>query len=64
MENVMVRNFKCKCGKARLLTVIDGLPLSKEQKIEQSYLIEKGCDVETITLEDARKKEMCFQCEL
>ena len=37
-KDLKVRNFKCKCGKSRLLSVMDGSPLSKEQKKEQKLL--------------------------
>lgn len=66
MEDIKVRMFKCKCGKARMLSVIDpsGKPFSKESMKEQRKLLEAGCDVETITLEESRKKDLCFKCEL
>jgi len=65
MEEIKERNFKCKCGKSRLLSVIspDGKPLSKEQKKNQLELIEAGCEVEIIDIEDAREKELCFSCK-
>jgi hypothetical protein len=49
-----------------MLSVIDpnGKPFTKEQKKEHRALLEAGCDVETIPLEEAREKELCFECEL
>jgi hypothetical protein len=66
MEDIKVRNFKCKCGKSRLLSVIEpgNAPLSKEQKKAQMELVEAGCEVEIISLEKARESEMCFSCEI
>lgn len=66
MEDIKVRNFKCKCGKSRLLSVIapDSNPLSKEQKKQQMELIEAGCEVEIIGIEVARNKELCFSCKI
>ena len=63
---VKVKMFKCKCGKARMLSVIrpDGKPFSKDIIKEHRELLDAGCDVETITLEQARKKELCFKCKL
>jgi len=64
MGNVMVRNFKCKCGKSRLLSVITETPFDKDRLKEHAALIHAGCDVETITLEVAREKEICTTCIL
>jgi hypothetical protein len=65
-EDVKVRVFKCKCGKARMLSVINpnGEPFSKEVKKEHRKLVDAGCDVSTMSLEDARKQDMCFTCKL
>jgi hypothetical protein len=65
-ENIQVKNFICKCGKARLLSVIDptGKSFSKEQKKTHRELLYAGCDVATISLEEARLTEMCFECKL
>ena len=66
MEDIKVRMFKCKCGKARMLSVIrpNGKDFSKDVKKEHRSLLEAGCDVETITLTEAREKELCFECKL
>jgi len=63
---ILVKRFKCKCGKARLLCVIDpnGAPFSKESLKEQINLVKAGCDVETISLDQARESELCFTCKL
>jgi len=66
-KDIKVRHFKCLCGKTRMLSVIDpdGKPFDKEIQKEHSLLVKAGCDVETITLEDAnKKKDWCFECKL
>lgn len=65
-SEILVKRFKCKCGKARLLCVIDpdGAPFSKESMNEQMKLVKAGCDVETVNLEEARNSELCFSCKL
>lgn len=66
MKDIKVRVFKCLCGDARMLAVIDpdGKPFSKESKKEQKFLLEAGCDVETLPLETARGLDLCFDCKL
>ena len=61
---IKVKMFKCICGKARLLRVIDNTPLSKEDKKEQLTLLNAGCEVSIISLEEARNAELCFACKL
>ena len=63
-KNPKVRHFKCLCGKSRLLTVITKKGFTKDQLKEQGELIAAGCDMETISVEEARKKEFCFKCKL
>ena len=65
-EEIKVKMFKCKCGKARMLSVIDpsGKPFSVATKKEHAQLLNAGCDVITITLEKARKTEICFDCKI
>jgi hypothetical protein len=65
-KDIKVKMFKCKCGKARMLSVIDpdGKPFSKEILKEQVSLLKAGCDVVTISLEEAKNIEMCFSCKL
>jgi len=53
-QEIKVRRFKCKCGKS----------FSKEQKKEHAALVNAGCDVDTITLEEAKAAKMCFDCKL
>lgn len=64
--SIKVKRFICKCGKTRLLAVIDpmGKPFSKESMKEQTKMLKANLDVETITLDEARKSELCFDCEL
>jgi hypothetical protein len=61
---IKIQMFKCKCGKARLLRVIDDNPLSKEDKKEQLALLNAGCEVSIISLDEARNAELCFDCKL
>lgn len=64
IEEVKVKNFKCVCGKARMLSVIEpGKKPSKALMKEQLELLET-CEVVIISLEEARKTEMCFTCKL
>lgn len=64
-DEIKVRRFKCLCGKSRMLSVIDAdNPPSKQEKKEQSELVASGCDVDTITLDEARKEDLCFSCKL
>jgi hypothetical protein len=65
-NDIKVRRIKCKCGKARLLSVIDpeGKPLSKDAWKQQSELLKLGLEVDSITLPEARKQELCFDCKL
>lgn len=63
-RNTKVRLFKCLCGKARMVSVIRPEGFSKETKKEHASLVEAGCDVETISLEEARNQDFCFDCIL
>lgn len=64
-KDIKVRVFKCICGKARLVSVIDpNRKISKESKKEQSELVQAGCEVVNVDLETARKMELCFTCKL
>ena len=64
-KDVKVRLFKCLCGKARYLAVIDpDRPFSKESKKTQRELMYAGCEVVTISLNEAREADMCFTCKL
>ena len=65
-ENIKVKKFVCKCGKARMLSVIDpnGRPLTKDQIKDHTALFKAGCDIQTISLEEARNTELCFDCKL
>jgi hypothetical protein len=66
IDNIKVKMFKCRCGKARMLSVIspEGKPFSKDTVKEHKLLFNAGCDVTTISLTDARKMELCFTCVL
>jgi hypothetical protein len=64
-EQVLVRRVKCRCGKSRLLAVVDpdnGLDKSSAKDIAK--LVKLGLDVDTITLEEARNAELCFECKI
>lgn len=63
---IKVKKFLCKCGKTRLLSVIDpnGKKASKEAIKNQMELLDAGCEVKIITLDEARKQEFCFECVL
>lgn len=66
MKEVKVREFTCpNCEKTILVTVIDPKhPFDAEELKEQAKLIKKGYDVNTISLEEARKeREWCFDQE-
>lgn len=65
-NSIKVKRFICKCGKTRLLAVIDpnGKPFSKESMKEQTKMLKANLDVETVTLLEARKLELCFDCEI
>ncbi len=63
-KEVKVRCFKCKCGKARLLAVITDKGFTRLQKKEHRQLVDAGCDVETISLAQAREMKLCFDCKL
>jgi hypothetical protein len=65
-QEIKVRNFKCLCGKSRMLSVIDpnGKPFSKESLKQQGELMMAGLDFEVIPLAEAQKKNLCFECEL
>lgn len=47
-----------------MLSVVTEEGFSKDVKREQRVLLDAGCDVETITLTQARKQELCFTCKL
>ena len=65
-KDVKVKMFKCKCDKARMLSVIepDGTPFSKDILKKHVLLVKSGCDVTTISLKEARKIDLCFDCKL
>lgn len=56
-----VKRYKCLCGKARMLCVIE--PNGKPTK-DETRLFKLGLEMDIITLEEARKSEMCFDCDL
>lgn len=63
-EEVKVKMFKCTCGKARMLSVIvPGRKMSKDLMKEQIELLET-CEVVILSLEEARKTELCCTCKL
>jgi tRNA U34 2-thiouridine synthase MnmA/TrmU len=63
--DIKVKRVICKCGKSRLHSVIDPVKgLSKSQIKSITKLVKLGLDVETITLEEARALELCFDCKL
>lgn len=65
-KDIQVKRFKCKCGKARMLTVIDpeGKPLSKVALKQQMELLKANLEVDIISLPEAREQELCFDCKL
>lgn len=65
-NSIQVKRFKCKCGKARLLAVIDpeGKPFSKAAMKEQVNMLKANLEVDTISLKEAREQELCFDCKL
>lgn len=65
-DNIKARRVKCTCGKTRMVSVIDpdGAPFDKETKKEHAKLVNAGCDIDTISLQEAREVEMCFTCKL
>ena len=52
MEDIKVRMFKCKCGKARMLSVIrpNGKDFSKDVKKEHRALLEAGLMLKLLPL--------------
>lgn len=65
-QDIKVRVFKCKCGDARMLSVIppNGEKYSKENLKAQEELLKVGLEIETVPLEVARTLELCFDCDL
>jgi|GEM_PF-6563690 len=56
-----VKRYACKCGKARLLVCIT--PESGMPGTDERYFIKIGAPVTIISVEQARKESMCFDCK-
>lgn len=60
MDNPNVCAVLCSCGKARKLAVLKDGMVSEEGHKEILKLIKKGYETKTITLEQAREYDLCF----
>lgn len=64
-EEPKVKRFKCLCGKTRMLSVLDLNHKKRPEVIKrENELIDAGCEVDTLTLAEARKVDLCFDCKL
>lgn len=64
-EDIKVRRFKCLCGKTRMVTAIQKDKPFTKSALKSMYELEKaGCEMDIISLEEARKVEFCFECKL
>jgi hypothetical protein len=65
-QKIKVKRHICLCGKTRMISVIDprGSEFTPEQIEEHEQLEKAGCEVEVITLEEARAAEFCFDCDI
>lgn len=63
-EEVKVKMFKCVCGKARMLSVIEPNRKISKALMKEQIELSNVCETKIITLEEARKTELCFTCKL